>query len=412
MLLKRLGALLLAVMIAVTHTAPALAVSANQFKTENNILFYEPADNSSASCKPGTVASLVGANNEEKAFRYLLAKGLTDKQSAGVIGNLVVESGVVPDNQQNGVTFPGGGWGIAQWTGSRRDTISAAVLKAGLPYTNEATPANKIEELLLFELNFMWEEATDRGDIAKLKKETTVAGAAQSWLDNFERAGVPATSDRIREGERVLAKYGGGDTDEADETTAPVGGGGSGCGAGVPSGSFVYYSQYDPAWANKPYGTTGKTIESSGCGPSSTAMVIATLKDSSVTPETVAKWGSKYYINGQGSSHALFSAAAKHWGLKSQSIGGNEKAVKDTLHAGGMVIAGGSGSDPFTSSGHIIVIRGITDNGRYIVGNPLPLPADQGKSSADVAKNTAWLEKGYTWAQLSANSSGMYAITK
>lgn len=416
--LRRAFLLLTIVAFANLHISTAYAVSENQFKTENNILFYEPADNSSASCQSGSVASLVGSNNEEKAFRYLLAKGLSAQQAAGVVGNLIVESGVIPDNQQNGVTFPGGGWGIAQWTNSsgsapgegRRDKVVAAVKKAGLPYTNEATPADKLDPLLLLELNYMWDEATSRGDIALLKKETTVKGAAQSWLDNFEIAGVPATSERIEAGDKVLTKYGGvtpGDT----TTTIGVTGGQGSCAAGVPSGNFVYYSQYDPAWANKPFGSS--TIQPSGCGPSSMAMIVATLKDSSVTPDKMATWGSGYYIPGKGSDHDLFSAAAKHWGLKaSGDISANEKSVKDALNAGGLVIGGGKGSAPFTSGGHVIVIRGIKSDGRYLVGNPLPLPGDQGKASADVAKNTAWLETGYTWAQLSANSSGMYAITK
>jgi len=370
----------------------------NKQKAHLNIIFTG-GSNSSTGCKPGTVSSLIGKNNQEKAFRFLVAKGLTAEQAAGVVGNLIVESGVIPDNQEDSETFPSGGWGIAQWTASRRDEISAAVLKAGLPYTNEATPADKLDALLLFELNYMWDEATERGDIVKLKKETTVAGAAQSWLDNFEIAGIPATSERIKAGNETLAKYG-----KTSGTPS--------CGSGLPSGDFTYYSQYDPAWANKPYGSTGKTIESSGCGPSSMAMIIATLKNSSVTPETVATWGAKYYIDGQGSSHALFGAAARHWGLKSETIGANEDAVKAALGAGGLVVAGGSGADPFTSSGHIIVIRGITSSGKYLVGNPLPLPGDQGKASADVARNTAWMEKEYTWAQLSSNSSGMHAITK
>ena len=59
--------------------------------------------------------------NEQPAFDYFRTKGLTGEQSAGIVGNLDVESGLDPTVVQKG----GPGRGIAQWSaGARWDTTS------------------------------------------------------------------------------------------------------------------------------------------------------------------------------------------------------------------------------------------------------------------------------------------------
>lgn len=396
-------------------SSAVLAVTQNQAYTQWNVLFYDPSGTSSSCAGTENVGSLTGNSDEERGFRFLVSKGLTDEQAAGVVGNLMVESGMVPDNQEDGKAFGSGGWGIAQWTGSRRDDIVRAVQNAGLPYTNEKTPKDKYLPLLLFELNFLWTEATKRGDIAKLKQENTVDGAVLSWERNFEIAGKPALGARGDRAHEAYNKFHGVQAGTStDGTPAQQTDDFAGCGMGIAAGDFVYYSQYDSAWASKPYGSSGKTILESGCGPTSMAMIISTLTGQKVTPDKVASWGGRYYIPGQGSSHDLFPAAAKNWGLRATFIGkNNESAVKDVLGKGGMVVGGGSGSNPYTGSGHVIVIRGVTTDGKYIVGNPLPPPKYQGgTASAEINQDSAFMDKTYTWAQLSTNSSGMYSVVK
>src|SRR5512141_1655625 len=58
-------------------------------------------------------------SNEHAAFDYFVARGLTKRQSAGIVGNLMQESNVVPTAVQYG---GGPGRGIAQWSvGGRWD---------------------------------------------------------------------------------------------------------------------------------------------------------------------------------------------------------------------------------------------------------------------------------------------------
>lgn len=75
------------------------------------------------SCGSG---SLIGNTNAERVFNFFIGKGYQPHHAAGIIGNMMVESGIEPQRLQN--TTPGTitpaeqagnrntGWGIVQWT--------------------------------------------------------------------------------------------------------------------------------------------------------------------------------------------------------------------------------------------------------------------------------------------------------
>jgi hypothetical protein len=166
---------------------------------------------------------------------------------------------------------------------------------------------------------------------------------------------------------------------------------------GIPAGDFVFYSQHDAKWKNHSFGSS--TIDESGCGPTSLAMVVATLADSGITPEDTADWGTKngMYEEGVGSSHALFTQGARNYGLTSEYAGTDINKVITAIKAGGLGIASGKGPVPFTSGGHILVIRGVTDDGKLLVGDP-------NQSSLDT--------KEYDQSELMKSVNGLWAITK
>ena len=60
----------------------------------------------------------------------------------------------------------------------------------------------------------------------------------------------------------------------------------------------------------------------------------------------------------------------QHWGLKSTELGKDMDKAISTLKAGGLVIAAGKGPVPFTEGGHILVIRGVTPQGKLLLGDP------------------------------------------
>ena len=84
----------------------------------------------------------------------------------------------------------------------------------------------------------------------------------------------------------------------------------------------------------------------------------------------VVNWtGNRYYVPGQGSSWSIFSACASHWGVGCSSIGRNAEAVINALKAGKPVIAS-MGPGTFTKAGHLIVIKGVTKDGYFIINDP------------------------------------------
>jgi hypothetical protein len=133
---------------------------------------------------------------------------------------------------------------------------------------------------------------------------------------------------------------------------------------------MIYYSQCDPKWANVPYGKGKSSICEGGCGITSIAMAIATLKnDGSITPKVLSdRYGDKYHT--YGTDWSLLPVAAQNYGLKSQVIGKDFNAAKSTLQNGGIVIAS-FGTGAFTSQGHFMVIRAVSEDGKkFYIADP------------------------------------------
>ncbi|HEY2901547.1 MAG TPA: phage tail tip lysozyme [Polyangia bacterium] len=118
--------------------------------------------------------------NEKTAFDYFLNKGLTNFQAAGVVGNLVQESGVNPSISQSG---GGPGRGIAQWSaGARWDTTKGDNLVAFAAM--EGLPTNS----LMVQLDFIWYELQTfpAYGLTKLIATTDVSGASIEFENDYE----------------------------------------------------------------------------------------------------------------------------------------------------------------------------------------------------------------------------------
>ena len=135
---------------------------------------------------------------------------------------------------------------------------------------------------------------------------------------------------------------------------------------GMPIPHFL---QYAPQWGSKKYGSG--TVTTSGCGPTSMAMVISYFTGKTITPNITAQWADAngYYVPGQGTAWSFYSAAAKNWGIKCQELGNSITAAVQALRENKPVIAS-MGPGEFTRAGHLIVLRGLTTEGRILVNDP------------------------------------------
>lgn len=132
----------------------------------------------------------------------------------------------------------------------------------------------------------------------------------------------------------------------------------------------VYYNQTDARWGNKPYGKTS-TIGRAGCGPTALAIAVASLTSNKVTPYDMAQWSVENggLCEGSGSYHSLIPNGGRHYGLTVTSIGRDGKKLVEALQEGKLAIAIMS-KGHFTSGGHFIVLRGVTEDGKILVADP------------------------------------------
>jgi hypothetical protein len=133
----------------------------------------------------------------------------------------------------------------------------------------------------------------------------------------------------------------------------------------------TYYNQLDSRWADTMYGTSS-TIGEAGCGPTALAIIVSTLTGTPHDPVEMAEWSVAHghRCEGNGSYHSIIPEGAKAFGLKVEGAGPSDaQKISDALTSGKLVGAIMSRGN-FTSSGHFIVLRGITAEGKILVADP------------------------------------------
>jgi hypothetical protein len=165
--------------------------------------------------------------------------------------------------------------------------------------------------------------------------------------------------------------------------------------------TVVYYNQMDSRWADKPYGTD--TIGGYACGPTSMAIVVSTLTTTTMDPVQMANWAYEhgYWCKGSGSYHSLIPGTAQAFGLNVEGCQPNApQKIVDALSSGDLVVAL-MAKGHFTSSGHFIVLRGVTKDGEILVADP----------ASDNRSNQEWdLSIILNEASKSASSGGPFWI--
>jgi hypothetical protein len=139
-----------------------------------------------------------------------------------------------------------------------------------------------------------------------------------------------------------------------------------------PEGSvnLPYYNQCDARWGNKMYG--GDTIRVAGCGPTALAMVVSGMTGNKVYPDDVANWSvaNGHRAEGAGSYWSLMTAGGRHYGLNVSTASRQDpNTIRKALSEGKPIIVS-MGRGHFTTSGHFIVLRGLTEDGKVLVHDP------------------------------------------
>ncbi len=237
-----------AIALPVAQAAPTQA----DLDAMYNWPLYNPNATQSCSGSSG-VPTLVGGDPETQIWNYFKGQGLSDEQTAGVMGNIQQESSFDPQRIQGGGDSPdphaagGGGWGLVQWT------PGAKVIK--IEADNHIT--GDISELST-QLAVIWAEMKGTSPngrhnmLATLKRTKDVDPATQVFLKDFEGGSDPITLYKgqpkgVREAfaETIFDKYSGNGNNNGN------GGGVSYvCGGTVITGSCkVNKPVYDPEYS-------------------------------------------------------------------------------------------------------------------------------------------------------------------
>jgi hypothetical protein len=118
--------------------------------------------------------------------------GLTPEQASGVVGNLMRESGLQSDIEERG---GGGGYGLAQWTGSRRRDLEQFAAQRGKSPGDFDTQY----QFLLHELR-----GSESRALSTLRQARTPEEAAFVFDRDFERSGVKAMGERTANARAVF----------------------------------------------------------------------------------------------------------------------------------------------------------------------------------------------------------------
>ncbi len=130
-----------------------------------------------------------------------------------------------------------------------------------------------------------------------------------------------------------------------------------------------YFSQRDGRWAGRTYG--GYTFAATGCVPTTVAMAISGTTGQTVLPTTVADYlyhsTNEFNKRSYGTTSHGIVLAARHWGLKTETLG-STAAVREALAMGHHVL-GAVGTSVFANYPvtHELVMKGYNNGMTYVM---------------------------------------------
>lgn len=133
-------------------------------------------------------------STEQIIWEFFISHGFTREQTAGVIGNMWVESSLISDRHQIG----GSAYGIVQWEGGRRVRLESMAIERGV-YVGD----------LSFQLDFIIRElnTTEIKAFQTLQASVTVEQATLAFQNYYERCGKCHQDRRIQMAREVLTRY-------------------------------------------------------------------------------------------------------------------------------------------------------------------------------------------------------------
>ena len=314
---------------------------------------------------------------EQAVWTYFTTRGYTPQATAGIMGNMYQESGVNPTVIQGGGKGPAAG--ICQWEnintgGARWGILKQYADSKGVDWKDLQTQLEYLEmELAGDQSKIKVDTYTStlvkkRGGLQALKSMTNAEDAMYFFEETFERAGKPNYPRRKKAVAEYMAKFGGtaGTGGRYSTIIEPM--------SRIIDKDEVYYSQNDENWNTTAY--DGNMVSSSGCGPTTLAMIATQLTGAEITPDMIARAAYEDGVWSDSSSWDIFPWFANQFGLEYKAVGSNDVQGMNSLLASDYKVAVSgklhdktSQRSPFTTEGHIVPIVGVQGT-RYMINDP------------------------------------------
>ena len=333
-------------------------------------------DNSGGGLTPGQDISGI-SDYEQAVWTYFTTRGYTPQATAGIMGNMYQESGVNPTVIQGGGKGPAAG--ICQWEnintgGARWGILKQYADSKGVDWKDLQTQLEYLEmELAGDQSKIKVDTYTStlvkkRGGLQALKSMTNAEDAMYFFEETFERAGKPNYPRRKKAVAEYMAKFGGtaGTGGRYSTIIEPM--------SRIIDKDEVYYSQNDENWNTTVY--DGNMVSSSGCGPTTLAMIASQLTGADITPDMIARAAYEDGVWSDSASWDIFPWFANQFGLEYKISGSNDvQGLNEMLTSDYKVAVSGklhektSQRSPFTTEGHIVPIVGVQGT-KYTINDP------------------------------------------
>lgn len=135
-------------------------------------------------------------------------------------------------------------------------------------------------------------------------------------------------------------------------------------------GKIPLYIQWDRQWGYASYGNGMIALD--GCGPTCLSMVFVGLTgDTSLNPKAMADYSVRngYITENAATSWSLMTYGAEALGLSSKELPLDSEIIRRELNAGHPIICSMRPGD-FTTTGHFIVLTGVSADGQITVNDP------------------------------------------
>lgn len=236
-------------------------------------VFQVDKPTATASSSGGTASVGGSGTNEERTYNFLRAGGFSAQAACGVMGNIWAESEFkITVEEYSG----GGGYGLMQWTGSRRTNLMNWCRSNGHDYTTLDGQLN----YFLYEFyggDSTWVSFANANcdGVAGFKKLISVSTATTLFLRGFERAGVERLQVRINKANEYYNEWGSYTTIPGTDTSGSAQGDGQYTGyMGWPFANGAGSITQNFSW-NGYSGHLGMDISTrSGTGPGSPVLAV------------------------------------------------------------------------------------------------------------------------------------------